>query len=288
MRVFIGVLLGLALGLTAAGTSFFASGHADSLGWTWFPGARGQAQWQFYDVPGEGHHLAVEILLQTRGWRTPPPSLSLTLQFFTFSSSVTRRVQLQRIGEKGECVAYFGQVILARRDLHLGSYLAVKLKSGPAGVEIGVHPSSVRIKGETPAGGIAGPLVPEMSRAPFAPPPISLTIRECVGMKDAPYVSPGWYEGELGWPGPGSPPDSQDWLRVNLGATQLLEVRVCSPYTVCLALFDPFGQEVGRVRGSGQIGISYQASVPGAHWICVSIGECAPLFTYIIGLAICR
>lgn len=300
-------VLSLSVGLTGAGTTFFASGCTDSAGWTWLSGATGQPQWQFYDLPWECQYLSVEIFLQTRGWRTPPPStLCLTFQFSTFTSSLIRKVQLQRVSEKGEYVAYFGQLILARRDLNVGSFLTVKLKGGRQDVEIGVHSSSVRILGEGISfagpglGGVGGPLVAGVSGSAdpaltFSPFPsrgsesgLEKTFRESAGMEDAAYVSPGRYVGELGWPGPGNALDSQDWLRVNLNVGHLLEARVESPRPVSLSIFNPLGQEVGRVRGLGQIGLTYQAPAPGAYWICISISESVPLFTYTLDLTIRR
>ncbi len=300
-------LLGLVVGLTGVGAPPSFGTHTDSAGWAWFSGATGQPQWQFYDLPWESHYLNVEIFLQTRGWRTPPPpSLCLTFQFFTFSSALTRRAHLQRVSEKGEHVGYFGQLILSRRDLNFGSFLTVKLKSGLQDAEIGVHPSSVRIRGEeffspsSVAGGVGGPVVVGVPGGVESASSSSTLLqregqsgqdkifRECTEKEDAPYVSPGRYVGELGWPGPGSPLDSHDWLKVNLNHGHLLEVRVNSPRPVFLVILNPLGQEVGRILGFGQIGLAYQASAPGAYWVCISLGESAPLFTYTLELAIRR
>jgi hypothetical protein len=249
--------------------------------------------------------LSVEILIQTRGWQTPPSaSLPLTFRFSTFSSARTWQVLLQRVGEKGEYVSYFGQVILARRDLDLGSYLLVELLAWPAGVALGVHEDSVHIRGEEIAfagstgGGTGGPLAPIPSdpRTLSTPPnpqeqrttSEAKTIRECTGMEDAPYLSPGRYLGNLGWPGPGEALDSRDWFRVNLRPGYLLEVHINSPRAIRLAILNPSGQEVGWVGGSGQIGITYQALQAGTYWVCVSVAESAALFTYTLDLSIRR
>ncbi|MGB9757313.1 MAG: hypothetical protein ACP5LJ_02050 [Candidatus Bipolaricaulaceae bacterium] len=306
MRAAYLALLGMVVGLTGAGATFFAQGRLDSQGWRWLSDPAGQAWWRFYGLSWEGQHLSVEILVQTRGWRTPPPtSLSLTFRFSTLSSSLTRRLQLQRVTEKGEHVTYFGQAILARRDLKLGSYLAVELVGGPVGIEIGVHENSVRVQGEWvftgEAGGTGGPLVPAPSdpkaRSPSSPAisqlnpgsaPEGKTVRECAGMEDAPYVSPGHYVCTLGWPGPGEALDSRDWFRVNLGLGYFLEVQINSPQAIRLSILDPSGQEVGWVGGAGRIGLSYQAPKAGVYWICVSLIEGIPLFTYTVDLAIRR
>jgi len=107
-------------------------------------------------------------------------------------------------------------------------------------------------------------------------------------MEDAPYLSPGRYQGELGWPGPGQALDSKDWLRVNLNAGHILELRVSTPKPVSVQLLDPNGREVGRISGSGELGLTFQASVRGAHYICVSIFESCPPFTYILDISIRR
>lgn len=305
MRAVYLALLGVVVGLTAAGTTFFANGRMDSQGWRWLSSPAGQAWWRFYDLSWEGQYLGVEILVQTRGWWTPPPlSLSLSFRFSALSSVLTKRLQLQRVGQEGQYVTYFGQAILARRDLNLGSYLSVELVGGPIGIEIGVHQSSVRIRGEIfsgGAGGMGGPLVPApsdpqvrpasspaLSQPKLSPEPEVKTIRECVGREDAPYVSPGHYLCTLGWPGPGEPVDSQDWFRVNLGPGYLLEVQIDSPQTVRLSILDQSGQEVGWVRGSGKIGLSYQAPRGGVYWVCVSLVEGIPIFTYTVDLTIRR
>jgi len=306
MRGAYAVIFGLAVGLVGTGATFFASGRADSQGWTWLSDLAGPVRWQFFALPRESQWLSVEILMQTRDWRTPPPSsLPVTTRFSTFSSSRTRRLLLQRVGKKGGYVSYFGQVILARRELDLGSYLSVELLGWPAGVTIGVHEDSVRIRGEEIAfaeftgGGAGGPLAP----LPSDPQPLSIlspnlqeqrapsegrTIRECTGMEDAPYLSPGRYMGTLGWPGPGQALYSRDWFRVNLWPGYLLEVRINSPRAIRLGILNPSGQEVGWVEGSGQVGIVYQALQAGTYWVCVSIAESTPLFTYTLDFSISR
>lgn len=306
MRPIYALFFGLVATLNCFGGGFYASGRVDSAGWAWFPGGAGQAQWEFYDLAWEGQYLSVEIFLQTRGWQVPPPSsLCLALQFSSFSASITKQVKLQRVAEKGEYVSYFGQMILSRRDLDLGSYLVVRLKNCPNNVEIGVHQASLRVLGERSASlaslggsGMGGPLVTGFSgatdtRAVDNPSPIfsqisAKTVRECAGMEDAPYVSPGRYECELGWPGPGFALDSRDWMRVNLNAGHLLDVQANSPHPIILSIFDPFGREVGRVSGSGLLGITYQAPAPGVYWICVAINQSTPLFTCTLDIAIRR
>ncbi|MBC7318805.1 hypothetical protein H5T57_06135 [Candidatus Bipolaricaulota bacterium] len=282
----------------AFGANFSARGVADPQGWIWLCGDIDQPLWRFFDLSWEGSHFVVELAVQTRNWQTPPPaSLPVTVYFFTFSSSLTRRVLLQRVGETGSYVAYFGQTLLARRELQIGSYLAVKLSINASEAEIGVHPSSVSVKGErsfvsAPAIGAdaGGPWVPSITepiaqKVQHSP---TRTFRECSGTDDAPYISPGKYFGELGWPGPGHPVDAQDWLRVNLRSGQTLEVRVSSPNPVLLRVMDPLGREIGRVEGAGQLGLMCQATTTGSYHVCISVREGTLLFTYSIDIAIRR
>ena len=286
------------LGFGGFASTFFASCPPDSSGVAWISPEKGYCQWQFYDLSWEGQYLCLELFLYTRGWRVPPPSfLSLTLRLSTFGTALTRTLALQRIGERGEIVSYFGQLILARRELGLGSYLSVRISGGPSGVELGLSASSLRVFGERTfyvgaSGGVGGPIVlnPPASSpaAPSSPLSPEKTFRECEGMADAPYVSPGRYKGELGWPGPGKSLDAKDWLRVNLNAGHILEVRISTPTPVSVQLLDPAGREVGRISGAGELGLTFQASVRGAHYICVSIFESCPPFTYILDISIRR
>lgn len=286
------------LGFGGFGASFFANCPPDSSGVAWIFQEAGYAQWQFYDLTWEGQYLCLELFLYTRGWRVPPPSfLSLTLRLSTFGASLTKTIALQRVGERGEVVSYFGQLILARRELGFGSYLSVRISGGPSGVELGLSSDSLRVFGERTfyvgsAGGTGGPLVPAPPGSsvslPSSPASSANTFRECQGMEDAPYVSPGRYRGELGWPGQGQPLDSKDWLRVNLNAGHILELRVSTPKPVSVQLLDPNGREVGRISGSGELGLTFQASLRGTHYLCLSIFESFPSFTYVLDISIRR
>lgn len=295
------ILLSFVLGVLGCGGEFFACGRSDSSGWTWVSGPNALAQWQFYDLAWEGNFLGIELLLPTRGWQTPPPpSLVVTLQFSTFGASLTRRIHLQRVAETSGIVQYFGQVTLARRDLNLGSYLCVRLFMVPVGVEFGVRETSLRVGGEHSfyaakqgdVGGAGGPLVsPSVITSKTGLLPADLAakaFRECERMEEAPYLSPGRYMGELGWPGPGCNVDSRDWLRVNLNAGHVLELQVDTPKILYLRLLDPSGQEVGRVKGSGRIGLVYQPTVRGVYFVCISVTENTPLFAYTLNLSIRR
>ncbi len=305
------MLLVCAAGVNLFSAEFLATGKVDAAGWVWLSEGSGKAQWRFYDLAWEGQYLSVGLLVQTRGWRTsPPPSLGVTLRFFTFCAALSRKMELNRVEEQGEFVAYFGQLILARRDLDVGGFLGVEVYLGPAGPECAVHPSSLRVQGERTVyaalagtGGAGGPLVlaptqvsPPTAQAPSPPaersvvgfPSSGQTFRECIGREDAPFLSPGRYYGELGWPGPGQAVDAQDWLCLNLNAGHFVELRLFSPQSVSLRLLDPGGKEVGRVSGSGLIGITYQANTRGIYWVCISITQGLPSFTYTLDLSLRR
>lgn len=302
MRTVVATLLCITFGITLLAAGFSANGHAHTAGWLWFREGGGRAQWRFYDLAWEGQYLSVELLLQSKGWRTPPPpSLGVTLRFSTFCFSLSRRMELQRVEERGEFVAYFGQLILARRDLDFGGYLEVELWLGGSSPEWAVYPSSLRVRGERTAyaplvsGGGAGGLLVLGPTSPSPPQPLpsfgepsAQGFRECAGPEDAPFLSPGRYIGQLGWSGPGEALDVQDWLRFNLNSGHRVEIQLFSPQPVSLRLLDPAGQEVGWVSGAGQIGILYQAKTPGVYQACVALVQGTPWFTYILDLRIHR
>lgn len=304
MRALGVILLCGLVGVPSLGTVFFASGRTDPSGWAWFFGSNGYALWHFYDLAGADSGFFVEVLLSTRGWAVPaPPYLVVSLQFSTFGSRRSLRLEARKTGENGGVVTYFGQVFLARRDLNLGSYLVVRLSGGPPGVEIGVHPTSLRLigdqrgwvtVGDESAGSSGGPFIPMSPPARGDPLPSSADpyparpIRACLGPEDAPYVSPGRYQGTLGWAGPGSELDPQDWLRVNLLKGDVVEVRVTTPRPVHVRVLDPGGKEVGWVTGAGHLGLVHQATRSGVYLICVAIGESTPSFSYLLDLVLRR
>lgn len=287
------------MGLAAV---FMAQGKLDSAGWYW--SSEVHAQWQFFDLAWAGEQLVFAVILETRGWVSPPPpALSVTLTFSSLGCVPrSQRVSLPKVAEQGPVVRYFGQVLLSRRDVGFGSYLVVNL-GVKVGAEVGVHAQTVSlVQMWAPAatgGGMGGPFVPAGSRGPqggLVPPPPTEPgkaapprgIRECDVPEDAPYVAPGTYWGELGWPGPGQTVDSRDWFRANLHSGQVLELRIDTPRPVVVRLLDPSGQEVGRLQGQGWLGLVYQASKRGAYYICISIVENMPTFTYTMELLLRR
>lgn len=295
-------LLFVAFRIASLAVDFSANGQADAAGWLWFKGGGGKAQWRFYELAWDGQYLSVELLLQSKGWHTPPPpSLGVVLRFSTFCSSLSRSMELQRVGERGEFVAYFGQLILARRELDFGGYLDVELWLGGSDPEWAVYPSSLRVRGERTAyatqvseGGAGGPLVLSPT-PPLVVQPLpsfgessAQGFREGTSPEDAPFLRPGRYQGQLGWPGPGEALDAQDWLRFNLNTGHRVEIQVFSPQPVSLRLLDPAGQEVGRVNGAGQIGLIYQAKIPGGYQACLALVQGMPSFTYTLDLLIWR
>ncbi|MFN3346290.1 MAG: hypothetical protein ACK42E_00530 [Candidatus Bipolaricaulaceae bacterium] len=283
--------------------SFAAQGHADGSGWYW--SRELHAQWQFFDLAWAGEHLAFTLTLGTRGWvNPPPPVLGAVLTFSSFGCpSRTQTILLQRVAEQGPLVGYFGQVVLARRDLGFGSYLVVSLRAR-AEAEVGVHAQALRLVRTAPvlagAGGMGGPFLPTASdsSAHLAPSPslprgegaggAALSIRKCASAEDAPYLAPGTYRGQLGWPGPGHDLDSRSWFRVNLHLGQRLELRLISPRPVVVRLLDPTGQEVGRLEGQGQLGLIYEAQKRGAYSVCIAIVEAMPTFSYTVEVLIRR
>lgn len=290
------LFLTFAAGVVGLAASFAAQGRADDAGWYW---ARElYAQWQFFDLTWEGEHLIFTVVLETRGWVSPPPPvLRVVLTFTSFGCpSRTQNVLLQRVAEQGPFVCYFGQVVLARRDLGFGSYLVVSLRAKTE-AEVGVHAQALSLMRSSSVlagtGGMGGPFVSTSSAEPAGTPfpkgeATPLGIRECAGPKDAPYLAPGTYRGELGWPGPGQELDRQDWFQVNLDSGQLLELRITTPHPVVLRLLDPLGQEVGRLEGQGQLGLTYEARRRGVYSVCLAVIEPAPTFSYTVEVLLRR
>ncbi len=295
----------LIAGGTGLAANFAAQGRAEGTGWFWSKEL--YAQWQFFDLAWAGEHLVFALTLETRGWVTPPPPmLGAFLIFSSFGSpSRTQSVLLRRVAEQGPLVRYFGQAVLARRDVGFGSYLVVTLRVRSE-AEVGVHAQALSLVSTSPtlvgAAGMGGPFVPAPSHPSSyvglpgssssfgqdAEGMASLSIRECVGPEDAPYLAPGTYRAELGWAGPGSDVDSRDWFRVNLNPGQRLELRLATPRPVLLRLIDPVGQEVGRLEGQGELGLVYEAQRRGAYLVCIAIGEAWPLFPYTVEIVIRR
>lgn len=305
MRHVCALFLAFAIGAVGLAADFAAQGRMDGAGWYWSRDL--YAQWRLFDLAWEGEHLVFVVTLETRGWPTPPPPvLGVVLTFSSFGSpSRTQSVTLQRVAEQGPFVRYFGQVVLARRDIGFGSYLAVSLRAR-AEAEVGVSAQALKLVQASPAlAGAAGMGGPFLSLASVPPASVEstrthsvskgegegvarLTIRECTGLEDAPFLAPGIYHGELGWAGPGNDLDSHDWFRVNLRSGQRLDLRITTPQPVVVMLWDPAGQEVGRLKGQGQLGLVYEARKHGAYAVCIALAESAPTFSYTVEVLIRR
>lgn len=299
----IGALVGwVALGWAGA---FFSPGYPDQSGFSWWRGELGAARWELTDLAGAGDHLFLEFHVWTREWAVPPPQelrVSLTASAMGRWTR-TWALTLYRTSERGAQVEYSGQFTLPRRELDFGSTLCVQLGGWPAGVEVGVHPNSLRICSGFPVyassparqavGEAGGPFVP-LSSSPSdlagraSPAPSALGIRECQDIEEAPYLAPGVYVGKLGWYGPGTAVDSKDWFRVNLRPSYILEISVDSPSPCSLSLLDPKGVEVGRISGFSQFGLTYQANIPGVYTVCLSTPQVTPAFSYTLKLNLAR
>lgn len=283
------------LSVCAWAMAFFAPGRPDSSGWYWSCGA--SAEWQFFDLGAAGEYLLFGITLETRGWTAaPPPLFSVTLSFSSFGcGKVIKTVHLQKVAERGTFVRYFGQVFLARRDLGFGSYLRVCLKAADCSAEVGLHCSSLQLLSQpviTRGYGAGGPFVPEAQPNTFDNPSPGgggyFEIRECADADSAPYLAPGVYRGELGWPGPGHPLDDRDWFRINARPGQFIEVVVKTPWPLRLGLFSPAGREVAHVEGQGRLGLIFEAGESGPYGVCLAIYESTPPFSYAVEVRLSR
>jgi len=294
-------------GWAALGGAFYAEGFRTtgrgSGDWYWLS-PQTHAQWEFFTLPASPDpYVALDAFLclsQPNG--SSPTEIEVRFQIATSTGCVQRTyvARLNRVQANHESALYFGQVFLARRDVGLGSRLTVRLDGAQSRLPLGVHSGSVRVSGgfapapvlaaatEVRQGGgleeIKGILGPTGSSVGNQHTVRSLP--DSTSADGAPYLAPGVYHGELGWPGPYQPMDGKDVYRVNLQVGQVVTLRLESSSGCILYLLDPTGRKVGEVEGSSWLGLEYRAAIAGAWQVLIVCREGGPRFPYTLTLQI--
>jgi len=233
----------------------------------------GFARWQFSSLPLGCEGLTLELTARASG--EAPEVIPVHLRVFTPSLPQGRafRVELHKVGPG----SYFGQLCLSRRDIGMGSSLSVRLVPCPLGVAIGVDRHSLSLRTGEPGSVIVAKREQEYAGwwAPAVQAAGSPQLPEADRAWEATYIAPGTYGGELGWKGPGFPPDGVDWFKVNLLPGQLVRITFqVQPEVPCtLRLCDPAGRPVAELRSGYELGLEYRVGERGPWLVCVALHE---------------
>ncbi len=268
---------------------FATTGHGYAE-WYWLS-SPGHARWEFLSIPsGAEPYLAVETFLCLPASAGAFPS-QIQARFALAGSAggppQAWLARLDRVQVNGTYALYFGQLFIPRRTV--GSRLVVTLNGAELGFPVGVHPYSVRVAAAVGGGAITPPAAP--ASGPTAAPSSSTdSVRRllppCESLESAPFLSPGTYQGALGWAGPGTVPAGKGVYRVNLRAGQIVSVRVEAGGPCRLVLLDPSGRPVGEIEGSSWLGLEYRAAATGAWGIVVVCTNGGPRFDYTLTLEV--
>jgi len=267
----------------------------------------GYARWDFSGLSDVGHQLVLQVALWAEGDREALP-VCLRLATPGLGDWRLYRLELPRVGRGEFGWLYFGQLCVSRRDLALGSSLSVRLDPALPDVTMWVDRRSVALLSSGDPGvaviaGIAGveereysgwfiPAAPRPSSAPMEidptiPLPIpSRELPETERFREAVYLAPGTYRGEIGWPGPGV--DSSDWYKVNLrpGQTLRVSLSVADGGSCGLAIYDAWGERVASVRAGGQLALEYRVRERGPWYIQISCSKLGQVVSYLLELKI--
>lgn len=276
-------------------TAFWGSGNA--TGEAVWVSASGFAHWEFLSLPMAYDHLVLKLTAQAAG--EDVPVIPVCLRIFTLSLREGRAFHLKL--RKVSPGIYFGQLCLSKRDLKSGSQLAIRLTLYPVGVELGLDRYSLTLQLDTSGPTVAvkreqeysgwvsagGPQATALVRRAVAAEQ-SLPLPETEKMWEATYIAPGTYTGELGWAGPGSPPDGADWFKVNLLPGQLVRVSLQAQAGVqcTLKLCAPAGNVVAELRAGNELALEYRVEERGPWLLGVTLGDPARLIHYKLSLEI--
>jgi len=274
--------------------------------WYWLSPCT-HAQWEFLTLPASPEpYVGLDVFLCLLEAGDPLPE-EIMVRFEISTSTVSARrthiTRLTRVQVNHQSALYFGQIFLSRRELGLGSRLIVRLNGTQSRLSLGVHPDSLRAR--IPGGlGVPGPVTPtENGRgggagevnavaggasASVERPQLVRSLPESGRVDAAPFLAPGVYRGELGWPGPYQAPDGKDVYRVSLRVGQTISLRLEAPVgrALTLLLLDPAGQRVGEVSGTSWLGMEHRAAIAGAWQIVILCREGGPRFSYTLTLQI--
>jgi len=309
VRGLLAFMVALTLGITATAEWVYPEvfwGRGSPAGEGILLSQLGYVRWEFWGLPSTGEHLLLELSARAEGAGAELP-LCLRIKTPGMNDWRTYRIYLQRVQVRGDASLYFGQVCLARRDLALGSQLSVRIDPFAPGMGIEFKRDSLRIKlgnGGTAARPITetwsepfagrlpspagGPVSPRSTQPPSSQPSRLVAtgkapvLPETEKMREAAYIAPGKYTGELGWAGPGSLPDASDWFLINLlpGQTVSIDLTVDGDAACSLSLYDPQGEPVASIRAGREIGLQYKVDMRGGWYLCVASQDHGRRFQY--------
>lgn len=280
-------------------TAFWGTGNA--TGEAVWVSSSGFAHWEFLSLPIAYDHLVLTLTTRAAGEDVPVIPVCLRVSTLSLREGRVFRLELRKV----KSGLYFGQLCLSKRDLSSSSQLAIRLTPYPRGVELGLDRYSLTLRVDT--GGVPGPIIAvtreqeysgwlSPASRPQATPPVrraaaakpSLALPETEKMWEATYIAPGTYTGELGWAGPGSPPDGADWFKVNLFPGQLVRVSLQAPADVpcTLKLCDPAGNVVAELQTGCELALEYRVEERGPWLLGVMSSDHAHLVRYTFSLEI--
>ena len=293
--ILLGAGLAFAQGITASG--FWAAG--EPIGQDILVGEPGYGRWDFQGLAGLGEQFVLQVAVVARN---PGELLPVCLRLTAPAMDDWRlyRLSLKRISGTSERGVYFGQLCFSRRDLRLGSQLSVRLDLNTPAALIWANAQSVvlltgmatpsplvRVR-EAEYGGWAPSSAGQVRKASPAPTgtpfPLVHTLPETERPQEAAYIAPGTYTGTIGWPGPGSPPDSSDWFKINVRPGQRIRISLrAEDGTGCgLALYDANWQQVAVARVGYELAIEYLVEDPGPWLIQVTCRDPGRMIEYAL------
>ncbi|MGC9529790.1 MAG: hypothetical protein ACP5G2_04125 [Candidatus Bipolaricaulaceae bacterium] len=314
MRALVAAAVLGALSFTGTGAWMYADAFWCSDpgrgGWSTV-GPNDYARWEFSSLPGSGEHVQVELMVKVPSGQ--PRSLTLLASTPATTDWRPYAVAMQLVQDGGDGPYYFGQLQLARRDLRLGSQLSLRLW-GPGWGAIALREDSLRLRldgawttqtlgpfamvwsapytAQWPAiGAQAGDRPTAIAPANPLPAPPSLELHrlpETESAAEAQLLSPGTYQGEIGWAGPNNEPDGYDFYQLNLQPGQNIRVTVRTDGGgLCgLDLFDPHGSWVAQLAPTTSLGLGFCADARGRWTICIRAQDCGQLVRYTLSVDI--
>ena len=265
----------------------------------------GYVRWDFHGLSDRGDHFVLQVAIWAK---SEAPTLPICLRLSTPALGDWRlfHLELNRMRHGTFGWLYFSQVSISRRDLGLGSSLWVRLDPAVSEVDMWVSRSSVvlqpSVAREAPviAGveeqGYAGsvpqalaPVTPLEKIAPSSGKTSTAMLRELPEterIREAVFIAPGVYTGEIGWPGPGV--DMSDWYKVNVRPGQTIRVALAAADggSCGLALYDSRGMGVASARAGCELALEYRAEERGPWYIQISCSNLGTVIPYTLRVEI--
>ncbi len=302
-KALVSLVVGSAVAWPVGATPYYADAFRTNAqfsgAWYWLTQPH-YAEWEFWSLALPwADSLSLEALVFVRADEgRAPAEIGLRLKVGTLGGPDFRTylVRLQRVYTSEAAVGYFGQLILSRRELKLGSRLVVALEGRQTTLPLGLSSTSLRITTPSYAGqaAVATPAALDLAGShggldqPSRTPSDRWVRLTADSHRSQPiFLSPGTYQAELGWDGPYTAPDLEDCYQVNLRVGQVISLRLeLSHGPGCtLWLLDPAGQKVAEIEGNW-MGLEYRAPQPGVWKVVVLCRESGPKFTYHLTVGI--